>query len=282
MSSTTSIRALVMAATIVASLAVGAVAQAADPKAPKPIQGRFDVGGHKLSLQCTGSGSPAIVYLHGYIWNGQGGGSSAGLLPLLLEKKHRICVYDRPNPGESDPVAGPVTARQTVTDLHTLLRVAKVKPPYVLLGASFGGLLAHIYAATYPREVKGMVLLDAGFPTELPLEELFPPDERLTHDQWNEGAEKIDELDTYELAYKLLPKQAKIPVTYLLALPYSWLGLNGPPAYNEAAPKALAEYMAGFAPGKIKRVKSDHYMEQAIPERVGREVELIFKRIRKG
>ena len=44
-----------------------------------------------------------------------------------------------------------------------------------------------------------MVLLDAGFPTELPLEELFPPAERLTHDQWNEGAEKIDELDTYEL-----------------------------------------------------------------------------------
>ena len=40
--------------------------------------------------------------------------------------------------------------------------------------------------------------------------------------------------------------------------------------------------MAGFSPGKIKRVKSDHYMEQAIPERVAREVELIFKRIRKG
>ena len=71
-----------------------------------------------------------------------------------------------------------------------------------------------------------MVLLDAGFPTELPLEELFPPAERLTHDQWNEGAEKIDELDTYELAYKLLPKQPKIPVTYLLALPYSWLELR--------------------------------------------------------
>jgi pimeloyl-ACP methyl ester carboxylesterase len=50
----------------------------------------------------------------------------------------------------------------------------KIKPPYVLLGASFGGLVAYIYAVTYPKEVTGMVLLDAAFPDELALEGCFP------------------------------------------------------------------------------------------------------------
>ena len=58
-------------------------------------------------------------------------------------------------------------------DLHRLLAAAGVEPPYVLLGASFGGMLAYLYANTYPDEVVGMVLLDAMFPDELSMEYLF-------------------------------------------------------------------------------------------------------------
>jgi pimeloyl-ACP methyl ester carboxylesterase len=81
--------------------------------------------------------------------------------------KHRYCGDDRANTGRSDKLPGPLTGTTPVRDLHRLLQATQVKPPYVLLGASFGGLIAHLYAATYPTEVVGMVLLDAAFPDEL-------------------------------------------------------------------------------------------------------------------
>jgi pimeloyl-ACP methyl ester carboxylesterase len=140
------------------------------------IDAMFDVGGHKLHLSCQGSGSPTVVYLHGHSQKpGDASGSSAGVLPSLVSGKgHRFCGYDRANTGSSDKVPGPLTGKTTLADLHRLLQAAQIKPPYVLLGASFGGLFAYMYAVTYPKEVAGMVLLDASFPEELDLERFFP------------------------------------------------------------------------------------------------------------
>jgi hypothetical protein len=73
------------------------------------IDGSFDVGGHKLYMRCQGTGSPTVVYLHGYIHDPSGGGSaSAGTIPDLLATRNRVCVYDRANVGRSEPVAGPL------------------------------------------------------------------------------------------------------------------------------------------------------------------------------
>jgi pimeloyl-ACP methyl ester carboxylesterase len=121
------------------------------------IDGKFDVGGHQLHLACEGSGSPTIVYLHGLDPAGQTSGQSAGTIPSLTSARHRYCGYDRANTGSSDKVPGPLTGKTSVADLHRLLQAAKVEPPYVLLGTSFGGLIAHLYAATHPKEVVGMV-----------------------------------------------------------------------------------------------------------------------------
>ncbi len=106
-------------------------------------------------------------------------------------------------------VAGSIGGKQLVTDLHTLLRKAGVKAPYVLLGASFGGVVAYAYAATYPQQVKGMPLLEAGFPTELKLEPLFPEKDRLTHDWWKGRVEQIDVLDVYEYANSVAPPRRR-------------------------------------------------------------------------
>src|SRR5918992_3727019 len=155
------------------------------PAAAGEIDATFDVGGHKLHLYCQGSGSPTVVYLHGLSHApGDASGASAGQIPSLVAAKHRFCGYDRANTGTSDKVPGPLTGKTSVADLHRLLQAAQIKPPYVLLGASFGGLIAYIYAVTYPKEVTGMLLLDAAFPDEFALERLFPEDERLTHDEW--------------------------------------------------------------------------------------------------
>jgi pimeloyl-ACP methyl ester carboxylesterase len=59
-----------------------------------------------------------------------------------------------------------------VRELHALLAGARVGPPYVLVGHSYGGRIARVYAKTYPRDVAGMVLIDPG---RLDDDPRFPP-----------------------------------------------------------------------------------------------------------
>jgi pimeloyl-ACP methyl ester carboxylesterase len=80
----------------------------------------------------------------------------------------RVCVYDRPGRGGSEAVSTPEDASQIASDLHTLLRRGNVPGPYVLAGHSFGGLYVLTYAARYPDEVAGMVLVDTTAPRETP------------------------------------------------------------------------------------------------------------------
>ena len=187
------------------------------------IEGRFDVGGYKLYMHCVSSGSPTVVYFHGYIEDPEGGGATnAGEIPSMLRDEHRVCTYDRANVGRSDDVPGLRTGRRSVTDLHRLLDAAGVGPPYVLLGASSGGLISHSYAATYPEEVDGMVLLDAQFPGLLKLEHYWPKEERLPNvpkEDWSNAEEKIDQYDVNVYAQQHAGQVPDIPLTYLLATP---------------------------------------------------------------
>ena len=76
----------------------------------------------------------------------------------------RICAYDRAGQGWSDDVAHPQDGVAVATDLHTLLARAGEHGPYILAGHSSGGTLAMTYAARYPAQVAGMVLLDSSSP----------------------------------------------------------------------------------------------------------------------
>jgi pimeloyl-ACP methyl ester carboxylesterase len=75
-----------------------------------------------------------------------------------------VCVYDRAGLGRSDPAPPPHGASQAVNDLHTLLHQAGLPGPYVLAGASFGGLIANLYARTFPEDAAGVVFVDAIAP----------------------------------------------------------------------------------------------------------------------
>lgn len=243
------------------------------------IDGKFDVGGHQLHLRCEGTGSPTVIYLHGLSHvddGGQATGSSAARVPSLVSDTNRFCGYDRANVGSSDRVAGPLTGKSAARDLDALLTAAKIEPPYLLLGASFGGLVAEIYAANHPDQVTGMLLLDAGFPDELKMEALFPKSERLNHEKtgdsgWATTHEQMDELAAYQDAAAVIGKEPKIPMTYLLADPPSYGG--GPPGYDDAFPKHLASFAKRYSPGKVLKVRSPHYMEAAIPERIAEEID---------
>src|SRR5258708_27091447 len=71
----------------------------------------------------------------------------------------RVCSYDRASLGGSDPAGTPRVTSNLVDELHELLNVANISGPYVLAGHSYGGMLVRAYAANFPDEVAGLVLL---------------------------------------------------------------------------------------------------------------------------
>jgi len=149
----------VIAVTALASVSAGfeTVREHLDDSA-YPMAGQLiDVGGHRLHLRCTGSGSPTVVLQPG------GGDMSSvmGWVAPAVAGHTRVCVYDPAGRGWSDPADVTQDGAQMMTDLHTLLHRGGVPGPYVLAGHSFGGLYVRIFAARYPDEVAGMVLIDS-------------------------------------------------------------------------------------------------------------------------
>ena len=127
-------------------------------------------GGRKMYLDCRGSGSPTVVLVAGLKASATDWNTAETQAPTVFSgvaKFTRVCAYDRPGtpvgekPSRSDPVQQPTTAQDAVLDLHALLRAAKEPAPYVLVGHSYGGLIARLYASTYPDDVSGLVLIDA-------------------------------------------------------------------------------------------------------------------------
>lgn len=150
---------LVFAALAISAVGGGyaTVGDATDSTA-MPATGRLiDVDGHKLYLNCVGSGSPTVVL------EPAAGATSAqmGWITPVVARSTRVCVYDRAGRGWSEPADRPQDGAQIATDLHTLLHRAGVPGPYVLAGHSFGGLYIRIFAAHYPDEVAGLVLVDS-------------------------------------------------------------------------------------------------------------------------
>jgi pimeloyl-ACP methyl ester carboxylesterase len=153
------------------------VREAVDARA-YPVPGRLiDVGGHRLHLSCTGSGSPTVV-----LEPGAGAMSSTlGWIAPAVARDTRVCVYDRAGRGWSEPADAAQDGLQIATDLHTLLQRGQVPGPYVLAGHSFGGLYVLTFAARYPDEVAGMVLIDSTAPaSEAPA--AAPPGDRTSYD----------------------------------------------------------------------------------------------------
>jgi pimeloyl-ACP methyl ester carboxylesterase len=148
-----------------AGLASGALAQGADPPTPAVIAS-IDytqpgdlvslAGGRRLNLRCRGAGSPTVVLDAGganwsYTWR---------FVQPAMARFARVCSFDRAGYGFSDPSDRPATAANIVDDLHAALAKADIRPPYVLVGHSAGGLYMTLYADLYLSEVAGMVLVD--------------------------------------------------------------------------------------------------------------------------
>jgi pimeloyl-ACP methyl ester carboxylesterase len=138
-------------------LSYQAIASALDASHSPPPGKLVDIGGYRLHINCTGTGSPTVILDAGL------GGSSLdwSLVQPAVARFTRVCSYDRAGYGWSDTGPGPRTSQQIVKELHLLLARAQISGPYVLVGHSVGGLNMRLYAYHYPGEVSGMVLLDS-------------------------------------------------------------------------------------------------------------------------
>ena len=246
---------------------------------PAKIDGKFDVGGHSLYLKCRGAAPPTIVYMHGSITEANVVPHTNGAAFLSsLGDEHRVCVYDRRNLGRSNKVDAPQLPKDALSDMRRLLAAANVQPPYVLLGASFGGLLANLYANSYPDEVVGMVLLDSPFPDTLSLEHLVKPEDRyeaFVAEDENESLERISHFKVFKASQRHIGKEPAIPVTYLSSIPESD-ALIGQPEYDKRILKLQEAYAKRFSPGRYLRVDAPHFMEVAIPEQITKELRRVI------
>ena len=123
----------------------------------------YDVGGHRLHLDCRGHGGPTVVLSNGL------GEISASWARISGPVAHttRVCAYDRAGQGWSDDVDAPPGRRRRRQGPARPARRAGETGPYVLVGHSTGGTYAMTYAARYPEQVAGMVLLDSSSPYQL-------------------------------------------------------------------------------------------------------------------
>jgi dienelactone hydrolase len=209
------------------------------------IDGSFDVGGHRLNTP--------------------------------LASKARVCTYDRLNVGKSDSDPGRHSGADSVADLHALLEAAGVPGPYLLVGFSFGGLLAIMYAGTYPDQVMGLVSLDGSLPTDDQVDQLIPADERVqVVPEQVANQERVAFYRTADQAKALVAKVPDVPVTYLAARPVE-LPPNWPVKRMQAFIQAKQVQFTKAVPnGRLVEVQSSHDIDLDKPELVIQEIQRIL------
>ena len=127
-----------------------------DTNPPQPLGKLVDVGGYRVHLYCTGTGSPTVVIV------GAGYSFDWGLVQGEIAKSTQVCSYDHSGIGWSDD--GPKdSCALRVDEVHAALKNSGIREPYILVGHSLGALVARVYAGKYPKEVAGMVFVDHAY-----------------------------------------------------------------------------------------------------------------------
>ncbi len=124
---------------------------------PLPLGTLVDVGGYRVHLYCVGQGSPTVMivgelFLSTGRWCNRRWRNSPGFAPSIHPEPRGAILSRRPP-----------TCNQRVDEIHQLIMKAPVDGPYLLVGYSVGAQWARLYAARYPNNIVGMVIVDHAF-----------------------------------------------------------------------------------------------------------------------
>lgn len=194
-----------------------------------PQQGKLvDVGGYSLDINCTGQGSPTVVLESGFGMLS----STWAAVQSGIAKFSRVCPYDRAGYGWSDGSPFPRTSAQIAKELHALLQNAGERPPYVLVGHSFGGLVVRVFNGMYPNEVAAIVLVDSSHPDLL---KVLPPAIKRESDEAQMNRERATHYATVRFWLGITRFENRRIVNDL-GVPYEWRVT----AYLEEQPKYVS------------------------------------------
>ena len=227
-----------------------------------------DIGGRNLYLECHGEGGPTVLLLTGYRTSGMywtddllHPEAPRQMVMPGVAKATRVCTYDRPgtyayigddlHTGRSDAIPQPRTSVEVVDELHALLQAAEIPGPYILAAHSLGGFFARLYAATYPDDVVGLVLVDSYSEH---LEDVMTPEQYAALREINQGGgtDTVMEIPDYG-DVETLPwggdnnvVRDKVADSALRPMPLAVLG--------HGIPFPVPDDMPNFAPGELEEI----------------------------
>lgn len=119
-------------------------------------EGKVNIGGRSLYLKSEGAGTPTVIF------ESDMGGSSMNwsLIAQEVKEQARVITYDRAGMRQSDKGPQPRTSEQKAVELHRLLKKARIKPPYIFVAEKYGAFNARVFAAKYPKEVAGIIMVN--------------------------------------------------------------------------------------------------------------------------
>lgn len=155
--------ALALACVAVFGFVYERIQRATDHRAYPPSGSLVDVDGHRMHLDCEGTGTPTVLLEAGLDVRG-----SLSWYPVKpeLASLTRVCAYDRAGILWSEPGPNPRTSPVIAQELDALLQRAGEEGPFVLVGHSIGGIHMRAFADLDRSRVAGLVLVDSSHPEQ--------------------------------------------------------------------------------------------------------------------
>ncbi len=228
-------------------------------------------------MHCEGDGSPTVVLDAGL---GTPSTAWSSVAPRVADQT-RTCAYDRAGVGDSEPrPAGspPPTAGSMARELAALLEAAGESGPYVVVGHSYGGMVAQLFADQFASDVSGVVLVDSASAPEL----LNPTWIRWfgqDFKRWDDGPARVD----LRASKRELQSVARLHVP-LLVLTQNYRGDDSATKAFRRSWDSMQSRLASWSDDSVHvvAVDSGHFIPEDAPDLIVASVGEVLTAVRSG